>query len=125
MASSASLSHSGAASLLSSSVVTKIIIGITGLALFIYLITHIAGNLLVFFGPTVFNQYSHMLLSNPLIPVIEIGLVVIFLIHIYKTVRMFLSNQQSRPVAYVQKKWAGPPSRKSIASTTMIVSGLW
>jgi succinate dehydrogenase / fumarate reductase cytochrome b subunit len=79
----------------------------------------------VFFGPTVFNQYSHMLLSNPLIPVIEIGLVVIFLIHIYKTVRMFLSNQQARPVAYVEKKWVGPPSRKSIASTTMIVSGLW
>ena len=109
----------------SSSVGTKIIIGLTGLALFLYLITHIAGNLLVFLGPTIFNQYSHTLLSNPLIPVIEIGLVLIFIIHIFKTVRMFLSNQQARPVRYVRKKYAGRPSRKSLASSTMIVSGLW
>jgi succinate dehydrogenase / fumarate reductase cytochrome b subunit len=108
-----------------SSVGTKIIIGLTGLALFLYLITHIAGNLLVFLGPTIFNQYSHTLLSNPLIPVIEIGLVIIFAIHVYKTVRMFLANQQARPVRYVRKKYAGRPSRKSLASSTMIVSGLW
>src|SRR5476649_485115 len=105
-----------------SSVGTKIVIG---LALFIYLITHIAGNLLVFLGPTIFNQYSHTLLSNPLIPVIEIGLALIFVIHIYKTVRMFLSNQQARPVRYVTKKYAGRTSRKSFASSTMILSGLW
>jgi succinate dehydrogenase / fumarate reductase cytochrome b subunit len=108
-----------------SSVGTKIVIGITGFALFIYLITHIAGNLLVFLGPTVFNQYSHTLLSNPLIPVIEIGLALILIIHVYKTVRMFLSNQQARPVRYVQKKYAGRPSRKTFASSTMILSGLW
>ena len=60
----------------SSSVGTKLLIGATGLALFLYLITHIAGNLLVFAGRDTFNNYSHMLLSNPLIPVIEIGLVI-------------------------------------------------
>jgi succinate dehydrogenase / fumarate reductase cytochrome b subunit len=109
----------------SSSVGTKILIGVTGLALFVYLVLHIAGNALVFLGPTVFNQYSHMLLSNPLIPVIEIGLVIIFVTHIYKTVRMFLANQQARPTGYVQKKDAGRPSRKSFASSTMIASGLW
>jgi succinate dehydrogenase / fumarate reductase, cytochrome b subunit len=109
----------------SSSVGTKILIGLTGLALFAYLILHIAGNVLVFFGPSVFNQYSHALLSNPLIPVIEIGLVIIFVIHIYKAVRMYLANQQARPVRYVRRRSAGAPSRKSPASSTMIVSGLW
>src|SRR4051812_47309854 len=108
-----------------SSVGTKIVIGLTGFALFIYLITHIAGNLLVFLGPTIFNEYSHLLLSNPLIPIIEVGLALIVIIHVYKTVRMFLSNQQARPVRYVQKKYAGRPSRKSFASSTMILSGLW
>ena len=88
-----------------SSVGTKILVGLTGLALFLYLITHIAGNLLVFLGPTIFNKYSHALLSNPLIPVIEIGLALIVIIHVYKTVRMFLSNQQARPVGYVQKNF--------------------
>jgi succinate dehydrogenase cytochrome b subunit len=108
-----------------SSVGTKLLIGATGLALFLYLITHIAGNLMVFAGRDTFNNYSHMLLSNPLIPVIEIGLVLIFLLHIYKTVAMYLANQQARPVKYQQKKPAGPPSRKSFASSTMIFSGLW
>jgi succinate dehydrogenase cytochrome b subunit len=109
----------------SSSVGTKLLIGITGLALFLYLIIHVAGNALVFLGPAIFNQYSHVLLSNPLVPVIEIGLVLIFVIHIYKTVRMFIGNQQARPLAYARKKYAGRPSRKSVASSTMIVSGLW
>src|SRR5436853_4699431 len=108
-----------------SSVGTKVVIGLTGLALFLYLVTHIAGNLLVLLGPAIFNQYSHTLLSNPLIPVIEIGLVIIFVMHVYKTVRMFLANQQARPVRYVRKQYAGGPSRKSLASSTMIVSGLW
>ncbi len=109
----------------SSSVGTKILIGITGFALFIYLLIHIAGNLTVFFGPAFFNKYAYTLEGNPLIPVIEIGLLLIFLVHVYKTIRMFLRNQEARPVAYVQKKRAGWPSRKSLASSTMIVSGLW
>lgn len=107
------------------SVGTKILIGVTGFALFLYLITHIAGNALVFLGAETFNDYSHTLISNPLIPIIEVGLLVIFLIHIYKTVRMVIANQKARPVAYARKKYAGPPSRKSLASSTMIFSGLW
>ncbi|MGE0451214.1 MAG: succinate dehydrogenase cytochrome b subunit [Vicinamibacterales bacterium] len=103
----------------------KLLIGVTGLALFLYLITHIAGNALVFFGPTLFNQYAHTLTSNPLIPVIEIGLLLIFLLHVYKTVTMFLANRRARPVGYAMKRSQGGPSRKTLASSTMIVTGLW
>jgi succinate dehydrogenase / fumarate reductase cytochrome b subunit len=113
------------AGVFATSVGTKILIGITGLALFIYLIIHIAGNLLVFFGPAVFNKYAYTLEGNPLIPIIEIGLLLIFLVHVYKTVRMVLANRATRPVGYAVKKKAGPPSRKTIASSTMIFSGLW
>ena len=38
-------------------------------------------------------------MSNPLHPSIELGLLLIFLIHVYKTVTMFLANRQARPVA--------------------------
>ena len=107
------------------SVGTKLLIGITGLALFLFLLSHIAGNALIFLGPTIFNNYSHALTSNPLIPVIELVLAVIFLTHIFKTVTMYLGNQQARPVAYQTKKSQGAPSRKSVSSTTMIISGLW
>jgi succinate dehydrogenase / fumarate reductase cytochrome b subunit len=109
----------------SSSVGTKLLIGITGLALFLYLLIHIAGNVLVFFGPSVFNRYAYVMEANPLLPVIEIGLLLVVLLHVYKTSRMFLANQQARPVSYQQKKYAGGPSRKTIASSTMILSGLW
>ena len=108
-----------------SSIGTKLLIGVTGLGLFLFLITHIAGNALILLGRTTFNNYSHLLTSNPLIPVIEVGLLLVFLLHVYKTVTMFLGNQQTRPVAYARKKSRGAPSRKSVSSTTMIVSGLW
>ena len=109
----------------SSSVGTKLLIGITGFALFLYLLIHIAGNLLVFFGPDVFNRYAYVMEANPLLPIIEIGLLLVFLLHVYKTIRMFLANQQARPVRYAKKQSAGAPSRKTFASSTMIVSGLW
>src|SRR5439155_9733932 len=104
---------------------TKILIGITGLALFLYLIIHIAGNLTVFLGPAAFNKYAYTLEGNPLLPIVEIGLLLIFLLHVYKTVTMYVANQRSRPIGYVKKKRAGWPSRKTFASSTMIFSGSW
>jgi succinate dehydrogenase / fumarate reductase cytochrome b subunit len=108
----------------SSSVGTKLLIGLTGLALFVYLILHLVGNALIFAGRDTFNEYSHKLISNPLIIPIEIGLLLIFILHIYKTVRMWLANQAARPVGYAKKERAGHTSRKSLSSTTMTVSGL-
>jgi len=110
----------------SSSVGTKLLIGLSGLFLVLYLIIHVVGNVLVFFGPDVFNGYAYnMEVRNPALPILELAILIGFLVHIYKTVTMFLKNQQARPVRYVQKKRAGPPSRKTFASSTMIVSGLW
>ena len=108
-----------------STVGTKLLIGATGLALFIYLLIHIAGNLVIFGGQAAFNKYAYTLEDNPLLPVIEILLALIFLTHIYKTITNFLSNQQARPIRYVKKERAGYTSRKSFASSTMIVTGLW
>jgi succinate dehydrogenase / fumarate reductase cytochrome b subunit len=78
----------------SSSVGTKLVIGGTGFLLFLYLVIHIGGNLLVFFGPEVFNRYAYVMeKQNALLPLIELGLLAVVLIHVYKTVRMFLGNQ--------------------------------
>ena len=109
---------------LSSSVGTKFVIGLTGLALFAYLILHLAGNALVFAGPDIFNEYSHRLVSNPLIVPIEIGLLLIFLLHVYKAVRMWMDNRGARPVGYAREERARHTSRKSFSSSTMIASGL-
>jgi succinate dehydrogenase cytochrome b subunit len=108
----------------SSSVGTKLLIGLTGLALFAYLILHLAGNAIIFLGQDTFNEYSHRLISNPLVVPAEIGLLLIFLLHVYKTVTMWISNQAARPVRYQKRAPAGHTSRKSLASTTMIATGL-
>jgi succinate dehydrogenase / fumarate reductase cytochrome b subunit len=108
----------------SSSVGTKLLIGLTGLGLFAYMLLHLAGNAIIFFGEDAFNEYSHLLISNPLVVPIEIGLLLVFLVHIYKTVTMWMRNQAARPVHYQKKELAGHTSRKSVASSTMIVSGI-
>jgi succinate dehydrogenase / fumarate reductase cytochrome b subunit len=108
----------------SSSVGTKLLLGLTGLALFVYMVLHLAGNALIFLGAETFNDYSHQLISNPLIVPIEIGLLLVFLLHIYKAVTMWMRNKAARPVGYQKKELAGHTSRKSLASSTMIASGL-
>jgi succinate dehydrogenase / fumarate reductase cytochrome b subunit len=109
----------------SSSIGTKLLMGLTGVALFVYMVAHLAGNALIFGGADLFNDYSHLLISNPLILPIEIGLLAIFLIHIYKAVTMWRHNQAARPVGYMKKELAGHTSRKSLSSSTMIASGLF
>ena len=108
----------------SSSVGTKLLIGVSGLLLFAYLVLHLAGNLMVFAGEETFNHYAHALVSNPLVIPAEIGLLLIFLLHVYKTVTMWTANQRARQIGYEKKAWAGHTSRKSLASTTMIWTGL-
>ena len=75
---------------------------------FCYLLIHIAGNLLVFFGPDVFNRYAYVIEERiRCCPVIELGLLLVFLIHVYKTVRMFFGNQAARPVGYAEEAIRG------------------
>ena len=52
------------------------------------------------------------------------GLLIVFLVHVYKTVTMWMQNRAARPVPYQKKELAGHTSRKSLASSTMIASGL-
>ena len=110
----------------SSSVGSKFLIAVTGLFLVIFLVAHLAGNLLFLAGPAAFNEYSHKLISNPLVYVAEAGLVAIFLLHVFKTVALVIGGYSARPERYAKKKWAktkNDRSRKTLASSTMIVTG--
>ena len=109
---------------LGTSVGTKLLLGLTGLALVGFLIFHLAGNLLVFFGPEIFNAHAHDLISNPLVIPAEIALAALFLVHAFKAVRNYAVNRRARPQGYAMKRWAGGVSRKTLSSTTMIGSGL-
>lgn len=106
-----------------SSIVTKIVIAATGLALFGFLLVHLAGNLLILAGPEAFNSYSHKLISNPLIYIAEAGLALLFVVHIWKAVGNHARNRAARPAGYEVKRPAGHTSRKTLSSTWMIFSG--
>lgn len=112
-------------SFLSSSVGSKYLVGISGLFLVLFLVLHLAGNALIYISPAIFNDYSDQLIRNPLLIPAELGLLALFLLHVYKTVGLWLAAREARPSGYARKQWARHTSRKSWASTTMILSGLF
>ena len=81
----------------SSSVGTKILLALTGLSLFGFLVVHLIGNLLALAGPETFNGYSHKLISNPLVYVAEAGLAALFGLHVFKAATNWWANRTARP----------------------------
>lgn len=107
-----------------SSIGRKLIMAVTGLLLIGFLITHMAANLLVIVDGEAYNAYSHALISNPLIYVAEAGLLALFVGHFVQGIVLTMRNRSARPVAYGVKSPAGGASRKSLASSSMIFSGI-
>ena len=100
---------------LASSVGTKLLVGITGLFLFLYLLVHIAGNLVVFAGRETFNKYAGALAGNPVIILIEVVLLGALVAHVVKTVAMTLASRRVSPSATPAWSawWAGWTARAS------------
>lgn len=100
-----------------SSLGKKIMIGLAGLCLCCFLVAHLMGNLLMFVGGSQFNAYARILTTNPLLPLAELGLLTIFLIHITVTLYARWQDWQARPVAYEDCVSKGG---RTIGSRTMI-----
>ncbi len=85
-----------------SSVGKKILMAVTGVCLCIYLVVHLAGNLLLFKqdGGAAFNAYAEILPSIFIIRVIEIILFAIFLGHIFLGTVLWWKNRGARPQGY-------------------------
>ena len=109
-----------------SSVGKKVFMALTGLAMVLFLIEHLSANLLLFSSnPDPYNEYSHFLLSlGSIIIIAEFVLIGILLLHVVAAIFVTLNNWFARPKGYAVVKSAGPPSKKNIASTTMIYTGL-
>lgn len=88
------------------SVGKKILMGLTGLFLCVFLIVHLSGNLLLFNddGGRSFNEYTLFMTTNFLIRGLEIGLVVGFAVHIFLALKLTRKNFESRPVKYEVNK---------------------
>ena len=109
-----------------SSIGRKLITGVTGLALILFIVGHLAGNLLLLM-PTgeLFNIYAHKLASlGVLLYVIEAGLTLFFLTHAYTGIQIARNKAKARPVKYEVYKTQGGKSKQNISSRSMIVTGI-
>ena len=108
------------ATLLTSTLAKKVVMALTGLALFGFTALHIASHFLMFKSAVEYNQYAHMLQSN--LPVLWGGR--LFLLgcvglHIWAATSLTLANNAARPVGYR----ATAPDASTYASRTMKWSG--
>jgi succinate dehydrogenase / fumarate reductase cytochrome b subunit len=84
----------------SSSVGRKQVMGATGLIWSLFVLTHMAANMLILFSAEKYNLYSHALTSNPLLIVAELGLLAALLFHVVDGVWLTIQNKAARPRKY-------------------------
>jgi succinate dehydrogenase / fumarate reductase cytochrome b subunit len=99
----------------------KTVMALTGAASALFLVFHLAGNLVIFSSPAAFDSYAEGLHAIPFLPVIEATLGLLMLTHISLGVLLFVQNLLARPTAYETRGSAGA---KTFASTTMPYTGL-
>lgn len=113
-------------SALASSVGRKILMSLTGVVLFGFVVGHLIGNLQLLSGDAdVFNRYGHFLVSlGGLLVLVELFLIACLAIHVVTAIQITRGKRQARPQAYATQKSAKGKSRKTLGSSTMIYTGL-
>jgi succinate dehydrogenase / fumarate reductase cytochrome b subunit len=105
---------------LRSNIGLKVLMAVTGVVMFGYLIGHVTGNMLIFKGPAAINEYSAFLHhAKGLLWGTRILLLASVVIHIWATVRFLGLRGEARPVAYAMKV----PHGTTWAARTMYWSG--
>jgi len=100
----------------------KKLMGLSGLGMSLFVLTHMAGNMLLLVSADAYNTYSHKLITNPLIYIAEAGLVALLLIHVWCAITLTRRNWLARPVGYVQA--ATGDKRTSFVAKSLVLSGL-
>jgi succinate dehydrogenase / fumarate reductase cytochrome b subunit len=102
----------------------KILTGLTGILLTLFTIVHLLGNLSLYDGGEAFNIYADKLMSlGPLIYLAEAGLAVLFIVHAWIGISIYLKKRKARPIGYDKYETKGGPSHQSSSSTTMAITG--
>ncbi len=103
------------------SIGSKIVMALTGLGLWVFIVAHLAGNLTVYAGEATFNEYALKLHQAPaLLWSVRVALLLGFPLHIFFAIRTAAFNKAARPVAYAYAN----RSRTTLAAKTMLISGL-
>lgn len=112
--------------LYSSPVGKKLMTGITGIGLVVFVFAHMMGNLSYFaIDPEAYNIYGNFLISlGPLFYVIEVILLAFFVFHITLGVSIWLRTRRARKTSYGKYETKGRPSLQGLSSRSMVITGL-
>ncbi len=103
----------------------KILTGLTGLFLVLFVIFHLGGNLSIFGEPDAMNRYSLTLHNfGPLLWFARVGLLVTFVIHAWIGLSIWWNKRKARPQKYAVYSSKGGPSKQSLSSRSMAFTGV-
>lgn len=96
--------------------------GVTGIAMYLFLLAHLVGNLGIFGGAERYNQYGYLLLHTlkEIIIPSEIALIAMLITHVVLAIRLTRENRAARPIAYAVSPNHG---KKTLYSATMALTG--
>ena len=98
----------------------KILMAVTGIILFGFVLGHMIGNLQLYLGAEQLNHYAELLQSNkPFLWSFRMVLLFCVSVHVLAAVQLWLRNRRSRPVKY---RVFNPPA-VDYAARTMVWSG--
>lgn len=104
----------------SSSIGKKVVVAVTGLVLFGFVIVHMLGNLQVFLGREALNAYAEKLRHlGPFLWLARAVLLAALVAHVVVAARLSRENRAARPVRYRREATV----QASYASRTMLMSG--
>jgi succinate dehydrogenase / fumarate reductase cytochrome b subunit len=106
---------------LKSTLLSKVVMAVTGVILVLFLIGHCVGNMQIFIGRETFNAYAHFLQGlGELLWIIRGVLLLALVFHIITSIRLKLLNYQAKPIKYEVKRYV----RANLTGRTMIWTGI-
>lgn len=105
-----------------SSIGKKVVMSLTGLFLCLFLVEHLVGNLLLFAndGGHLYEEYSRLLVSNPVIRAIEVVLFASIIGHSVSGLAVWIRNRRARPTRYANYRL---DENTELASRITMLSG--
>jgi succinate dehydrogenase / fumarate reductase cytochrome b subunit len=108
---------------LGSSIGRKLIMAVTGLILFGFVLGHMLGNLQVYLGPEALNHYGVLLrtlLHGAGLWVVRAVMLTAVSLHIWAATSLTLESRRARPIGYEEQQW----KESTYASRTMRWGGV-
>jgi succinate dehydrogenase / fumarate reductase, cytochrome b subunit len=104
-----------------SSIGKKYVVAVTALLLILYVLGHLVGNLQIYMGSDRINAYAKFLHGlGPILWLVRVILIAAFVTHIVATIQLAQENRLAKPQKYAVAGY----QRSTLASRTMLVSGL-